>query len=663
MVFALTTRNIILIAVAFVCMFSFGSLFIMSRSTLPPQTGRPKIKVPPRSPTAVRIETAPPSPETPEEAAPTVPTVASPSDTDESSVVSGPSDGEAPLKMLPNGVNGAANRAPGISSDPLLDKPSEPVSISNSDIVCYDLRGDPTNIPPWTPNVLSHTEAAYEKFENALKNEWTVLVVWSPSLFMGPQPKVCCDSQGRMMEPPTRGRNPQYYWNEYNATWHVQFEVNKLPYTAQVMHKNSLAVCIRERLHMYHYRCGTNKDRVVPIYHCVCRHCRETSLGKTKAAGIQGVIPKQVYKPKVPVVKPIARNNTCVLGISAPWLFPSVSILPKQPYEGLHRNLEKLLASVADANNVVLVYIFNKFWVDHLHNCIYSMVHTTGITNYIIATMDSDSDVLCRKNRLPCFDATEYAVFEEDMVVGGQGYSKGSTRKVSEGMSWIKPRLAVAILKLGYGFFMVDLDMTWFKNPMNDVWKHSEDVVHQCDTPNLFSVNSGFYLAKPTLSAITFFEHLMVFRPEENADQTAMKLFFRYDHTHGASHVCLNKWLYNMKCNYKIEGTMKKEKTKYAVQTFNWHPQDKDRAKMNWFILHATCLSGAVAKMLYLRTNNAWLLDDLDKSTSKEYCVDLKGFKEVRADNNVVLKGLNGKTQHSASYTTVTEPYFLQERH
>eukprot|EP00760_Papus_ankaliazontas_P032163 PhM_4_TR5669/c0_g1_i1/m.3632 len=573
--------------------------------------------------------------------------------------------GPAPAVVEPPSpkANGAANRSPYRPKTTLFPQPLTPhAPLNRAEVVCYGLRGEGTDVPAWMPALLGKAKVGLETIRSTLSADpWSILIVWVPSRFMGPQPKGR-NSQDEEIEPPTRGRDPKFYLNEYNASWHATVSSSGREYYAQVMHKNSLAVCIRERLHIVHFRCGTSKNELVPFYFCQCRHCSEESAGRTSGK-VAAHIPREAHKPArlPPLYPPKLPNATCVRALSAPWLFPE-SVLPHQPYEGLHGDLPALLKAVADENRVVFVYIFNKFWVDHLHNCVFSMVHSAGVTNYIIATMDTDALALCRKNRLPCFDATEYAEPEADMKVGGVGYKKGATRKVSEAMSWIKPRLAVAILKLGFAFFMADLDMTWFRNPLGDVWRHPEDVVHQCDTVNVNSVNSGFYLAKPTQSAIEFFEHLMVFRPEENADQTAMKLFFRYDHTHGATHTCLNKWAYNMKCNYKKEGTVKKEVTKYAKQTFVWVPQDKDRSKMaSWYILHATCLSGAVAKMLYLRTNNAWLLDDLDEMTSSSsrssfsYCAVLPDGSEVH--------NLRQQTQHSSSYVRNKEPYFLKERH
>ena len=62
--------------------------------------------------------------------------------------------------------------------------------------------------------------------------------------------------------------------------------------------------------------------------------------------------------------------------------------------------------------------------------------------------------------------------------------------------------------------------------------------------------------------------------------------------THGMSNVCLHKWSFNMKCNYKVKGQC----SGTGGGDFEWKAFDP---AMAYTILHATCLSGAVAKMRY----------------------------------------------------------------
>jgi hypothetical protein len=342
----------------------------------------------------------------------------------------------------------------------------------------------------------------------------------------------------------------------------------------------------------------------------------------------------------------------CLSVTCAPWLVTK-DVVPRFDHEDLSANLEELLARVADERKNVMVVFFNAAWVDHLYNWVYSMCNRAGQTRprYIVATLDNDSHALCTASRLPCFDAARYAEYEDDPAL----HTSGHTRKVTESMSWIKPRLALEVLGLGYGFWMVDLDISWNRSPDGAMPQGGGDtLVHQCDAPSRFSINSGFYLARPRLAPWLFFSNMMTFRPDENSDQTAMRLFARYDHTHGLQTECLHKWAFDMKCNYKVGGSVR---VVQGRETFEWRSFNRNRTKFSWVLLHATCLNGAAAKIKYFRTMNAWFLDDLDASAvnGKQFCWSIAG--------NATIVQLGAATPHSINYPTETDPIYLEPRH
>lgn len=606
-----------------------------------------------------------------------------------------------------NFANGAANRSPFRPRRVLQPTAARASSSSSALFMCFDRSGTPSGVPAWFPQLYQAANEAgvYEALTNITKQDpWQIVIGWVPSRFMGPQ-KPGRKANGDILHPPTKGRNASVYHDMYNASWTTSFEAAGYEYHYQLVHRNAMAVCIRERLHILQWLCGPAEVKKageaasfvsglepLSVYHCPCRHCREgfspMSVKSQKAPlgrllphffssspvlkdGVEGEMKIRTsghmyIEGRVPPVK-----EGCIEDLSAPWTVP-ISVVPKFPYEGLHRSLDALLVTQSDPNRIVIVTIFNAFWIDHLHNFVFSMVSKARVVNYIVATMDDEALSLCIANRLPCLDATEFAEFEPDMVQGGAGYQQGSTRKVSEAMSWIKPRLAVAILKRGYGFLMSDLDLTWGKNLWKELLDVRVDVAHQCDSNNKFSINSGFYLARSNARTMRFFENIMTFTPEENSDQTAMKLFAKYDHTHGASNTCLSKWSFNMKCNYKVPGSVRRDAA--GVETFEWAPYDRTQAA-TWTILHATCLSGAQNKLLYLRTIGAWSVDDLDRLTStSSTClatrdsaakpsttVEYFASVPIRLDSppSEPLR----KTQHSAKYTAETSTLFLQKRH
>jgi hypothetical protein len=533
---------------------------------------------------------------------------------------------------------------------------------------------------------------------------------------MGPQ-KVGRKANGAIMIPPTKGRDIAVYLQEYNASWHISFTIEGLEYHAQVVHRNAIAVCVRERLYLNAmYLHALPEEKPLFMYHCPCRHCKEPVLDSPKASRkleeefpgylspimhAGGMRLSTVVTPISPeALKPVVdgrsrevrelrgpSDGNCLGGDAAPWLVPRTEAGGGGdpvvfPYEGLHGSLQRLLGVQADPlSGAIMVVIFNKFWIDHLHNYIFSMVHRAQFKHYIVATMDSEALALCIANRLPCFDATPFAELEEDIASGGSSSNssslaggKGFVRKVTEAMSWIKPRLALAVLQMGYHFFMSDLDLSFNIHPISYLLQPHLDIAHQCDAKGKLSINSGFYFARSNHRVIRFFHNIMTFTPEENSDQTAMKLFAKYDTTHQISHNCLDRKLFNMKCYYKVDGSIKVIDGK---ETFQWYDFNRDRSTFNWAILHATCLAGALPKLVYLRTMNAWFLDDLDAYTGAPpisntttlvdaaasrkdtYCIKLPTTPPIEFQQSVSVQ-----TAHSPKYhLQVTDDVFLKARH
>eukprot|EP00756_Hemistasia_phaeocysticola_P058735 Hpha_TRINITY_DN35388_c0_g1::TRINITY_DN35388_c0_g1_i1::g.85075::m.85075 len=522
--------------------------------------------------------------------------------------------------------------------------------------VCRGVWGEQLRTPAWLPPLWRRVVPFRERLGQRLVASpgWkgvgsSVLVIWVPSRFMPPQ-KPGKNVRGEWVDAATRGTNATYYLQEYGAVWHTSFEAGGMTYHAQVVSKKALVVCLWERLHVYRYDCG---EPALPVHFCLCRHCKESFIDTRGVAGNARPPPtRHTEKASVYPRGGVPPTLSCVPAVAAPWLVPR-SEVPKFPWEGLHNNLERLLEVQADENKVVVVFIFNRFWVDHLHNVVWSMVARAGVRGFIVATLDCESLELCAKTRMPCFNAINFAEPERDMAVGASGYKQGFKRKVTEELSWIKPRLALSILDLGFRFMMVDMDMSWNRNPMADVVSHSADFPHQCDTRDRFSINTGFYLLRPTPQVFRLFENILVFPPWRLSDQNALKLSTRYDHTHGATNGCLDRWRYNMKCNYKLGS----ERIEAGVRSFRWKPQQRDPSKFDWFIFHATCLDGAASKVAWLRTSNAWFLDDLDNMTERPggYCVDLPDGRR--------LEGMRRRTLHSTNYQRGVDQRFLQERH
>eukprot|EP00758_Cryptobia_borreli_P017620 Tbor_TRINITY_DN6207_c1_g1::TRINITY_DN6207_c1_g1_i1::g.1768::m.1768 len=653
------------------------------------------------------------------------------------------------------------------------------VNAAYSHINCWRVDGTVCTAPSWAPAlftaatpITSSSLALLKKLAHVANTDpWQVIIVWVPELFIGY--KLGGLTYDGVL-PNMVARNPETHWREYNASWHWGYtpssditaadggnrgDRKKYTYQMQLMHRNSIAVCIREQLHMRmvylsvalsesisggrahsaHNNSGIDSI-VLPVYYCTSREDRDEVLSngyKAKAplsvahpdyisplstAGEAIVPPVKVWPSvaKVEVGDEIyasdssvedgsgtsdgKRNRSdkpCLRVEAAPWLVPTTDSFTF-PYEVQGRkearkahdysDLDALLRIRADPHGVIMVVFFNKYWIDLLHNFVFSLVNQSKFDNFIVATTDPEALGLCIANRLPCWDAAMYADLEDDPLAkrntkeNGQMHISGFKRKVTKVVSWVKPRLALAVLQRGYHFLMADLDMS-FNGKLNvsELLAMNRDIVHQCDEFHKDAINSGFYLARSNLRTIRLFHNMMVLTPKETSDQNAMIMFVKYDHTHGVSNTCLDGNIFTSKCYFKISRSNKVIK---ETLTFLWNlPFNGNWKGKNWTLHHAACVIGALRKLIYLRTINAWFLDDLDAYTNtyighewvkeQKYCLS---FPEgTGMDNGSGARDFNGsdkmrkkyvkryigtlQTKHSPGYTKEKDSRYLSPRH
>ncbi|RNF05875.1 hypothetical protein TraAM80_04254 [Trypanosoma rangeli] len=588
-------------------------------------------------------------------------------------------------------ANGAASRAPlsSLRNKSLLDpvKRQTKTHVGATPAQCYAPNGVPVARPLWATSLLQLllSDGAYDAVTSLLhQNRWYLLIGWVSDRFMPPQ-KPGRRANGDPMFSQTRGKNASYYLETYGSMWHAKVEVGKWRFHFQLVHRNAIAVCVRERIHLYKYYClsDSNVD-ALPIHVCACRHCviptddsqhkiPTTFYGRlplrkeSLLVEISKLAPSHLFlgnrAPHTPLHE---EEDACIDAFSAPWLI-NTSVVASFPYEGRHNDLDGLLKIQSDQSGFVTVVVFNIFWRDHLHNFVYSFTRKAKMRNLIVATTDDAALSLCLSFRLPCLNAHIFAEpdNEEKTVGNATSRRRGFTRKVTEEFSWVKPRLAIAILRRGYTFMLADLDITWNRSPMPYLQLSDLDFLHQCDNKSPLSINSGLYMVRPNERILRYFQDTMSFRTDESSDQNAMRLFMKYDHIHGVSHRCLPRWEFNMKCNYKVERSRRLEN---GLETFLWNPYPVNETP-KWVAMHATCLSGAKDKIRYFKTIKAWFLDELDAKTGttsspKFFCVLLPPSLDATAPTKRILHGVVGTTTHSDAYKEMTpNPAYLRKRH
>ncbi|KAL4437542.1 hypothetical protein ABPG77_003523 [Micractinium sp. CCAP 211/92] len=147
---------------------------------------------------------------------------------------------------------------------------------------------------------------------------------------------------------------------------------------------------------------------------------------------------------------------------AAPWLLPPRT--PALPYAGLH-DLGRLLglrARTLGGQRVVTLLQFNRRFAELVQNCVYSLVKFGGVRSYVVATWTPEDLAACAELNLPCADVAALlprplpAAPAETRAVDGDYLTPEWLSIV-----WLKPRLVLEVLQLGYAVLFTDADVAW----------------------------------------------------------------------------------------------------------------------------------------------------------------------------------------------------------
>ncbi|GAB4813771.1 hypothetical protein N2152v2_000817 [Parachlorella kessleri] len=197
--------------------------------------------------------------------------------------------------------------------------------------------------------------------------------------------------------------------------------------------------------------------------------------------------------------------------LPTPWLLPEAAATQENlPYLGLHNDLEGLLrvragpvgGKDAEARGVSVVYFSGSHAV-MMQNFVYTAVKWAGITNYMVATWGDASLAACIAMHLPCFNATAFSPLpaeEGEATFQGKGFAA---------VTWIKPRLAHAIVSRGYHVHSSDVDIAF---PPKALWPSmmrflegpGADVAMERDLWG--PINTGCVVVRPTEYGRAFME-------------------------------------------------------------------------------------------------------------------------------------------------------------
>ncbi|KAH6828035.1 Nucleotide-diphospho-sugar transferase family protein [Perilla frutescens var. hirtella] len=175
----------------------------------------------------------------------------------------------------------------------------------------------------------------------------------------------------------------------------------------------------------------------------------------------------------------------------------------------LSMSIESLLSMQADQNKTILLGIAGSSYKDMLMSWVCRLRYLQ-LQNFLVCALDDDIYVFSVLQGLP---VTKCTYPPTNVSFDNCHFGTECFQKVTK----VKSRMVLQILKLGYNVLLSDVDVYWFKNPLNYLTSFGPAVlVAQSDEYNLTGpinlprrLNSGFYYAHSDSTTITAMEKVV----------------------------------------------------------------------------------------------------------------------------------------------------------
>ncbi|KNE61592.1 hypothetical protein AMAG_06404 [Allomyces macrogynus ATCC 38327] len=285
--------------------------------------------------------------------------------------------------------------------------------------------------------------------------------------------------------------------------------------------------------------------------------------------------------------------------VAHPWLLPPGML--KFKYAPLVNNLEAL-AQVQARNMQITVIPYQLAFRPMLENLIYSLVKYGKTRHFIVAAMDAPTLDSCLTMNLPCLNATSYSAssFSGEVIAGhGDGWAL---------ISWIKPRVVDALLRLGYSVHLTDTDIAYVRDvwPSYMQWMDAVDADLAATFESSWPVNTGNYIARPTPTTLNFFKAYLAIGdqdlqiPDQRAFGTALK-------DHGG--LCQTR---DACAALKRDGKMALRDYSSIFGRNSVCPRDSlDLCAPNVLYVHPICISGQEPKKRKLSQLKVWFMREV----------------------------------------------------
>ncbi|CAN6205925.1 unnamed protein product [Urochloa humidicola] len=274
-----------------------------------------------------------------------------------------------------------------------------------------------------------------------------------------------------------------------------------------------------------------------------------------------------------------------------PTVTPDLSINPR---------LAQMLEQVAVKKELIVALANSN--VKEMLEMWFTNIKRVGISNYLVVALDDSIENFCKSNDVPVYRR------DPDDGVDNIGKTGGN-----HAVSGLKFRVLREFLQLGYSVLLSDIDIIFFQNPFDYLYRDSDvesmsdghnnmtaygfnDVFDEpsmgwaryAHTMRIWVYNSGFFFIRPTIPSIELLDRVAgrLSREPKSWDQAVFneELFFPsrpgYEGLH-ASKRTMDIYLFmNSKVLFK---TVRKDahllKLKPVVVHLNYHPDKSDRMK------------------------------------------------------------------------------------
>ncbi|KAF7007790.1 hypothetical protein CFC21_022691 [Triticum aestivum] len=270
------------------------------------------------------------------------------------------------------------------------------------------------------------------------------------------------------------------------------------------------------------------------------------------------------------------------------------------PDESTNPRLAKILQQVAVKKEIIVAVANSN--VKQTLEMWFTNIKRVGITNYLVVALDDSIENFCKSKDVP--------VYRRDPDEGIDSIGKtGGNHAVSA----LKFRILREFLQLGYSVLLSDIDIMFFQNPFDHLYRDSDiesmsdghdnmtaygfnDVFDEpsmgwaryAHTMRIWVFNSGFFFIRPTIPSIELLDRVAgrLSREPKSWDQAVFneELFFPshpgYVGLH-ASKRTMDIYLFmNSKVLFKtVRKSAQLRKLKPVIVHLNYHPDKEARMK------------------------------------------------------------------------------------